>query len=79
MVPAPITPKDGTPKEAPINDRLNTYSLLISKLVKATTPEEAAEVEARLGGLERELTTLFESRRLMTSNIGIAAIQDAGD
>lgn len=79
MVPAPTSPKDGTPKEAPVNDRLNTYCLLISKLVKASTPEEAADVEARLAGLERELTSLFESRRLMTSSIGIPAIGDAGD
>ncbi len=37
------------------------------------------EAESRLQALERELTELFSARRLMTSKIGVAAIEEAGD
>jgi len=58
------------------SERLSTYRLLISKLAKATTPEELLEVETRLAVLDRELTALFESRRLLTEDIGLAAVGD---
>ncbi|MFN8391433.1 MAG: hypothetical protein U0136_14185 [Bdellovibrionota bacterium] len=61
-------------RAAEIKERLNTYRLLLSKLVKASTEQEVQDVEGRVQCLERELTTLFEARRLMTSSIGVSAV-----
>lgn len=58
---------------------LKTYQLLLSRLVQAHLSKNSADsvdVENRLGGLDREMTTLFESRRLLTSTIGSAAISE---
>jgi hypothetical protein len=59
-----------------IQQKLNTYCLLLSKLVKAPTEDERQQSEQRLVGLDRELTSLFEARRLMTSRIGVPAVGD---
>lgn len=72
-------------QSAPLNDgersRLEelfqTYQLLIARLIKAHTTKSEADLvdtSARLEALDREITTTFESRRLLTSEIGSAAI-----
>ena len=53
----------------------STYLLLLAKLTKAVPAHDIDETEARMSDIERELTSLFESRRLMTSPIGYAAIK----
>ena len=50
-----------------VNERLATYGLLISKVAKAQGDVEREESKARLLTLDRELTYLFEQRRLSTS------------
>jgi len=59
-----------------IKEKLNTSTLLLSKLVRAESEEQINEAEERLQANERELTSLFESRRLMTSDIGVPAVKD---
>lgn len=59
-----------------IKERLNTFALLLSKMAHTGDDKQGAETETRLLALERELTGLFESRRLMTSKIGSSAIRD---
>lgn len=61
-------------REAEIHEKLSTFALLLSKLVKAENPTQLQESESRLQALERELTGLFEARRLMTSSIGVPAV-----
>ena len=58
-----------------VRQKLNTFALLLSKLVKAENESQFNESEDRLKCLERELTSLFESARLMTGKIGIPAIE----
>ena len=58
-----------------VREKLNTFALLLSKLVKAENESQFNESEDRLKCLERELTSLFESARLMTGKIGIPAIE----
>ncbi len=60
-------------------DKLGTYGLLLSKLVKAANEQEGQATEERLLALERELSNLFESRRLLTDSNGIAAVGEKGD
>ena len=59
-----------------IKEKLNTSTLLLSKLIKAEDEQQIAESEERLQANERELTALFEARRLMTSDIGVPAVKD---
>ena len=59
-----------------IKEKLNTSTLLLSKLIRAESAEAISEAELRLQANERELTALFESRRLMTNVIGVAAVKD---
>lgn len=59
-----------------ILEKLNTYNLLISKLAKAKEKADLLECENRLCGLERELSSLFEERRLLTSDLGTPAVKD---
>ena len=64
-----------------IKERLNTFALLLSKMASDASKQsgdekQSGETETRLLALERELTGLFESRRLMTSKIGSSAIRD---
>jgi len=71
-----LTGSDLSPEKVKdIKERLNTFALLLSKMA-STSGEQALETETRLLGLERELANLFESRRLMTSKIGVSAIRD---
>ena len=58
-------------------DLLATYKLLISKMALAKDDTERAECESRLETIERELTSIFESRRLLTTEDGVPAIEDA--
>lgn len=58
-----------------VREKLNTFGLLLSKLVKAENESQLDESEDRLKGLERELTSLFESARLMTAPLGIPSIE----
>lgn len=53
---------------------LETYALLISKEAKSSTVEELNETEGRLGAIERQLTAMFDLRRLATSNLGAMAV-----
>ncbi|MCC6953069.1 MAG: hypothetical protein IT290_03020 [Deltaproteobacteria bacterium] len=50
-----------------VSERFSTYGLLLSKVAKAQTDPEREEAKARLLTLDRELTYLFEQRRLKTS------------
>ncbi len=59
-----------------ILEKLNTYNLLISKLAKAKEKTDVEECENRLVALERELSSLFEERRLLTSDLGTPAVKD---
>lgn len=59
-----------------IKEHINTFALLLSKMANAISEGQAQETETRLQALERELTGLFESRRLTTSSIGAPAITD---
>lgn len=59
-----------------ILEKLNTYNLLISKLARAKEKPDLLECENRLCTLERELSGLFESRRLLTSDLGTPAVKD---
>lgn len=59
-----------------IEERLQTYRLLISKLVRATSEAEIHEAETRLAAMDAQLASLFEARRLMTSPIGVPAVGD---
>lgn len=63
-------------EDGSIFEKLNTYNLLISKLAKAKEKLDVLECENRLNALERELCTLFESRRLLTSELGTPAVKD---
>lgn len=71
-----LTGSDLAPnKMKDIGERLNTFALLLSKMATAGV-EQDSETESRLQSLERELASLFESRRLMTSAIGASAIRE---
>ncbi len=59
-----------------LGEMFSSYALLISKLTKKISEAELAETENRIADLEREFVSLFEARRLMTSDIGTAAIKD---
>ena len=59
-----------------LKELFNTYSLLISKMVKATDSSEREDCEFRLESIDRELTSLFEERRHLTSDIGVGAVTD---
>jgi hypothetical protein len=56
-----------------ISSALNTYSLLLSKYSKlasaSTTGVEQKDVETRIHALDREITALFEQRRLITAGL----------
>ena len=59
-----------------IEGLFTTYRLLISKLAQPLAPEERKDCELRIESIERDLTSLFEARRLLTSEIGAPAIVD---
>ena len=64
-------------ERARIEEVMSTYQLLLARLVQGHSNKNTtdfAETEQRLSALERELSSLFESRRLLTSNLGRAAI-----
>ncbi len=54
---------------------LETYAGLISKEAKSATDEELNETELRLSSIERQLTSLFDLRRLATSALGAMSIE----
>ena len=60
-----------------VEELFQTYQLLLTRLVRSATTKNASEIEEserRLAALDRELTTLFEARRLLTSELGASAI-----
>lgn len=59
-----------------VEEKINTFRLLLSKMVLAKTENEKTETEERLKALEQLLNNYFEDRRLMTSNIGVPAVGD---
>ncbi|MCB0324099.1 MAG: hypothetical protein KDD69_11020 [Bdellovibrionales bacterium] len=54
-----------------IRELFATYQQLLTKMAMEAHDSDAAETELRLESIERELTSLFEARRLMTSAIGV--------
>jgi hypothetical protein len=52
-----------------ISGLLSTYAQLMAKVLKAKEQPERDEARARLLDLDRELTRLFELRRLATADI----------
>ena len=52
-----------------IQEMLHTYALLMSKYSKATASIEQVELEERILSTDRQLTSLFEKRRLFTSRL----------
>lgn len=73
-----VTPESNA-RAQEIGSRLQTYGLLITKLATASNDEARADAESRLAAIERELTTLFEARRLMTTELGVPRISGAGE
>ena len=67
---------DGDNK-AEIDALLLKYGRLIAKAVQTTEESEREVVLSDLQDMDREMKTLFESRRLMTSDLGTAAVTDA--
>ena len=64
-------------ERAQLEQSLQTYQLLLARLVQAHATKNTSdfqETEGRLAGQDRELTSLFESRRLLTSTVGSPAI-----
>ena len=59
---------------AQISALLDTFALLLAKAIKAQDEKEKFSCEERLQTIEREILSMFEARRLMTSSIGIPAI-----
>jgi hypothetical protein len=53
---------------------LSTYALLLSKLTNVDQDEELLELNNRIAGLEREMTQLYEQRRLRHSDVGSLSI-----
>ena len=60
--------------EQEFREKLETYRLLIAKLSNAAKDEERRTAESALQKIDREMTTTFDSRRLMTSSIGLPAV-----
>lgn len=52
-----------------ISGMLDTYALLLAKSTKQASEAEQKETRSRLLTTERELTGLFEARRLRTSTV----------
>ena len=52
----------------------SSYSSEIAKMVKAGEKSERDAAEQVLESLERELVTLFDGLRLMTSRIGVPSV-----
>jgi hypothetical protein len=55
---------------------LSSFRLLLSKYALSENISDQEKYELEVSGLERELTSFFESRRLLTSKIGIPAVPD---
>ena len=53
----------------------STYLLLLARLARTAGDAQSSECEERLKNIERELSSLFEARRLMTSPLGAPAIR----
>ena len=53
---------------------LETFALLISKAAKSASEEELTEADQRLSAIERQLTALFDQRRLATSALGAMSV-----
>ena len=56
------------------SDKISTYSLLISKMLASSDVSHVEECEQRITAIERELTSLFEERRLLTSDVGLPSV-----
>ncbi len=52
-----------------LNERLNTYALLLAKLARDTDPRDLSTTENRLTNLDRKLDDTFEDLRLRTSRL----------
>ena len=53
-----------------IGQKLDTYALILAKLAKPSSDAERAETLTRLEEAERDLTELFEKKRMLTSALG---------
>lgn len=53
-----------------------SYKSLLAKAAFATDNAEREQVSTELDSIDREMTSLFEARRLMTSDVGVAAVKD---
>ena len=60
------------------SELFKNYRQLIATVAKAEQLDSAEALEAKeqLESIDREMTTLFEARRLMTSGIGVSAVED---
>jgi hypothetical protein len=63
-------------QKASIDGYLNDYQQLLQAYTKAGSQSEIDSCESEVDNLERKIEGFFESRRLLTSSIGIAAIED---
>ncbi len=52
------------------------YNALIAKAARATDPQERDEACRELETIDREMTSLFEARRLLTDDLGVGAVTD---
>lgn len=57
----------GEDEAADVREKLTVYGLLLSRLTKEISEIERTDAKSRLLTLDRELTSLFERRRLRTS------------
>ena len=60
---------------ARFRERFTTYQKLIAEAVMAEG-ERLEEVSKELRDIEREMTSLFEARRLLTSDLGVGSVTD---
>ncbi len=58
-----------------LKERLATYSQLLAKFPVIRDEEEFQECEKRLSSMEREFNSILESRKLFTSDYGLAFIK----
>jgi hypothetical protein len=66
--------KEGEMEE--IKRLLGAFRSLLSKYALSENTSDHEKYELEVSSLERELTSLFETRRLLTSKIGIPAVPD---
>lgn len=59
-----------------IKQLLDTFRSLLSKYALSEEASDKEKYEMEVSTLERQLTSFFESRRLLTSKIGIPAVPD---